>query len=166
MKYKVTRKQNNSAGCVVCGDQNQFSLNTRFYELENGELAAAFHPRDCHQSYPGRIHGGLIAGVLDELIGRSAANGDDDFWSVTVELQLKYKQPIPIDTTLKAIARITKRNRKIIEGTGEILLEDGTVAAEAWGKYMVVPIEKISDGGLTEDQWYQINEKDPEEIDL
>ncbi|MCI8647711.1 MAG: PaaI family thioesterase [Firmicutes bacterium] len=165
MKYKIKRKQNNSARCIVCGDQNKASLNCRFYELENGEIATTFRSCDWHQSYPGRMHGGMAAGVLDELIGRAAANGSDDFWGVTVELQLKYKKPIPTDANLRARARVTKQNRKLFEGTGEILLEDGTVAVEGWGKYMIMPLDKISDGEFTK-EWYHIDEDDPEEIEL
>lgn len=166
MKQKIKRKQNNSARCIVCGDQNKASLNCRFYELENGETAATFRSEDWHQSYPGRMHGGMAAGVLDELIGRAAANGRDDFWGVTVELRLKYKKPIPTEADLKAVARVTRQNRKLFEGTGEILLEDGTVAVEAWGKYMIMPLDKISDGSFEETEWYRIEEDDPEEIDL
>ena len=166
MKHKIKRKQNNSARCIICGDQNKASLGCRFYELENGEIAATFRSEDWHQSYPGRMHGGMAAGVLDELIGRAAADGSDDFWGVTVELRLKYKKPIPTDTDLKAVARITKQNRKIFEGTGEILLPDGTEAVTAWGKYMVMPLSKISGGGFQEEEWYRIEEEDPIEIDL
>lgn len=166
MKHRIIRKQNNSARCIVCGDQNDASLGCRFYELDNGELAAVFRSEDWHQSYPGRMHGGMAAGVLDELIGRAAAEGRDDFWGVTVELQLKYRKPVPTDADLKAVARVTKRNRKIFEGTGEILLEDGTVAVEAWGKYMIMSLDRIAGEGALEEEWYHIDEEDPAEIDL
>ena len=166
MKQRVKRKQNNSARCIVCGDQNKASLGCRFYELENGEIAATFRSEDWHQSYPGRMHGGMAAGVLDELIGRAAADGRDDIWGVTVELHMKYKKPIPTEADLKAVARVTKRNRKLFEGTGDILLPDGSVAVEAWGKYMIMPLEKISEGGFVDEEWYQIEEDDPKEIDL
>ncbi|MEG0829675.1 MAG: PaaI family thioesterase [Anaerovoracaceae bacterium] len=166
MKHKIIKKQNNSARCIVCGDQNKASLNCRFYELENGELAATFRSEDWHQSYPGRMHGGMAAGVLDELIGRAAARGRDDFWGVTVELSLKYKKPIPTKANLKAVGRVTKENRKVFQGTGEILLEDGTVAVKAIGKYMILPIDKISDDGFLEEEWYNIVEDDPKEIDI
>lgn len=166
MKYKISKKQNNSAHCIVCGDQNKASMNCRFYELEDGQTAAVFRSEEWHQSYPGRMHGGMAAGVLDELIGRAASDGRDDFWGVTVELQLKYRKPIPTGAQLKAIARVTKRNRKIFEGTGEIFLEDGTVAVEAWGKYMIMNLDQISERGLGEKEWYRIEEQDPAEIDL
>jgi len=151
---------------MVCGVENKFTLNSRFYELENGELAVAFRTEDWHQSYPGRIHGGIAAAVLDELIGRAMCIGEPDMWGVTVELNVKYKKPIPTEADLKAVARITKISRKLFEGTGEIMLPDGTVAASAWGKYMKMPIEKISSREFTENEWFLIDEKNPDYLEI
>lgn len=151
---------------MVCGIENEFTLNSRFYELENGELAVTFRSEDWHQSYPGRVHGGIAAAVLDELIGRALCIEERGMWGVTVELSLKYKKPIPTEADLKAIARITKNSRKLFEGTGELILPDGTVAATAWGKYIKMPIEKISGREFSEKEWFQLDEKDPFELEI
>lgn len=167
MKYKVTRKQNNSSRCIVCGTDNKFSLNSRFYELENGELACKFRTEDWHQSYPGRTHGGMAAAILDELIGRAMCIDEPDCWGVTVELNLKYKKPVPTEADLTAVARVTRNSRKIFEGTGELLLPDGTVAVEASGKYMKMPVGKIAEGDFVDNEWYLLEEEsDPVEIEI
>ncbi|MEG1930411.1 MAG: PaaI family thioesterase [Anaerovorax sp.] len=162
MERKIINKQNNSSRCVVCGDQNSFSLNTRFYEVENGELVAIFQTKDHHQSYPGRVHGGMAAAILDETIGRAICVQEPGTWAVTVELNMKYKRPLPTDAKLKAVARITRNTRKIFEGEGEILLEDGAVAVSAWGKYMKLPVDQIADEEFMKNQWYRLEEEDPE----
>lgn len=167
MKYKVLRKQNNSSRCVVCGNDNKLSLNTRFYEVEGGQLACTFRTEDWHQSYPGRTHGGLSAAVLDELIGRAVCIEEPDCWGVTVELNLKFKKPVPTEADLKGIAHITRNSRKIFEGTGQLLLPDGSVAVEATGKYMKMPVDKIADEAFSETEWSLLkDEEDPSEIDL
>ncbi len=58
-KYKVLKKQNSSKSCLVCGTQNELGLKADFYELENGELVSICNTKDWHQSYPGRVHGGM-----------------------------------------------------------------------------------------------------------
>jgi len=166
MKYKIVRKQHNSAKCLVCGIENEFTLNSRFYELDNGELAVKFRAGEWHQGYPGRVHGGIAAAVLDELIGRALCSLEPGVWGVTVEFSIKYKKPIPTEAELKAIARATNNSRKIFEGTGELFLPDGTVAATAWGKYMKMPIEKISGREFSDKEWFLIDEKDPEELEI
>ena len=154
MRYKVIGKQPNSKMCLVCGLQNDFGLYTSFYELENGELLAIFKPREVHQSYPGRLHGGIVSTILDETIGRAIMiRHADRFWGVTVEITVRFRQPVPLDRELSVIGRITKDAKRIFEGTGEILLADGSVAAEAQGKYMKLPLEQIADFNADEQQW-------------
>lgn len=43
MKKKVVRKHNNSGNCFVCGINNPWGLKARFYELEDGTVAALGH---------------------------------------------------------------------------------------------------------------------------
>lgn len=153
MKYKVVKKQNSSRRCIVCGNDNELGLKTSFYELENNELVAICNTKDWHQSYPGRVHGGISAALLDETIGRAVSISDDTIWGVTVSLDLKYKKPVPTDCEIKIVGRITKENRKLFEGSGEIILPNGEVAVTAIGKYMKMPIDKISDESFSEDEW-------------
>lgn len=160
MKYKVLKKQNSSKRCIVCGVDNELGLKTSFYELENNELVAVCDTKDWHQSYPGRFHGGMSAALLDETIGRAISINDETVWGVTVSLELKYKKPVPIDAQIKVVGRITKENRKLFEGSGEIILPNGEVAVTATGKYMKMPIEKITDDDFKEDEWLDIKDKE------
>lgn len=167
MRHKVTAKQENSKMCLVCGTKNGFGLKTSFYELENGELVSIFKTMEEHQSYPGRLHGGITGAILDETIGRAIMIKDRNVWGVTIELSIKYRKPIPLDTELKAVGRITKDSSRIFEGTGELLLPDGEVAATAHGRYMKMPIDKIADLGDDNMEWQTIhNLDDPDVIDL
>lgn len=165
MLHKVIKKQNNSTRCLVCGDQNPNSLDARFYEMDNEELVALFQTKELQQSFPQRLHGGMVAAVLDETIGRAICIDRPDCWGVTTELQIKYKRPVPLHEKLRAVARITRNTRKIFEGTGEILLENGEIAAEAWGKYLIVPIEDAANSDFTTNDWHYLEEPDPENID-
>ena len=144
MKYKVNRKQHVSKNCFVCGIENHDSLKTKFYEIENGDLMSISTPSVIHQSYPDRIHGGVLSAILDEIIGRAIMVEEPDAWGVTVELNVKYKKPVPLDKPVKAIARITRNSRLIFEGTGEILLEDGSVAATGYAKYVKMSLNKLA----------------------
>ena len=158
MQVKVKKKQPNSKMCLVCGLKNDFGLYTSFYELENGELMAVFRPREEHQSYPGRLHGGIVSTILDETIGRAImVEYDHEFWGVTIEITIRFKKPVPLGEELRVVGRITRDTKRIFEGTGEILLADGTVAAEGWGKYMKLPLEKIAE--------FDADQSSPSEVD-
>jgi acyl-coenzyme A thioesterase PaaI-like protein len=166
MKHRVLAAQNISRMCHVCGTDNPTGLHARFFELENGELAGVFLPRPDHQGYPDRLHGGIASTILDETIGRAISTTDPGAWGVTVELTVRYRKPVPLDGEITATARITADHGRLFEGTGEILLADGTVAVEASGKYFRLPIEKITEGGDFAEEWFPDERALPESIEI
>src|SRR6056297_3661439 len=155
-KQIVKGKQNNSRMCVVCGLENRFGLYTRFYEIEGNEVVALAMGRDEHQGYPGRMHGGLITALLDETIGRAVMIEDPDAWGVTVELNVRFRQPVPLNTELRVVGRIDKLGSKIFAGSAELMLPDGTPAATATGKYVRLSIDSIvEDADAFAEEWFQ-----------
>lgn len=154
MEHKVVGAQNVSRMCMVCGMQNDSGLKARFLELENGELAGVFTPAENHQGYPGRLHGGIASTLLDETIGRAISITDADVWGVTIELNVKFRKPVPLDEPVRAIGRITKDGSRTFDGTGEIVLADGTVAVEASGRYIKLPIERIASDSFAHEEWF------------
>ncbi len=167
MKQKVKNKQNNSKMCFVCGMSNQLGLKASFYEIENDELVAIFTPKDIHQSYPGRLHGGIASTILDEAIGRAILMKDENMWGVTLELNVKFRKPVPYDEELKVVCKITKETSRTFEGEGRIVLPNGDIAVIAEGKYFKMHVDKITDADFTEDQWFKVeNENDPKEIEV
>jgi acyl-coenzyme A thioesterase PaaI-like protein len=154
--------------CFVCGLENNFGLHASFYETDSNELVAIVTPSEQHQSYPGRMHGGLAATILDETIGRAIANGkEDQVWGVTLELTTKFRKPIPLGVELRVVGRVSRDDHRFFEGTGEILLPDGSVAVSAAGKYMKVPIDKITNAAMDAEDWFFIGDPDdPREIEV
>lgn len=166
MKQKVRAAQNVSRMCLVCGVENDAGLKGRFFVLDNGELVGVFNPLPEHQGYPGRLHGGIVSSILDETIGRAINIGNAETWGVTVEFTVRFRRPVPLDAEVKAVGRITRDSSRIFEGTGEIVLEDGTVAAAAQGKYLKMPIEGIASVEFSESEWFADELPLPAELDL
>jgi acyl-coenzyme A thioesterase PaaI-like protein len=167
MYHHVTAKQPNSKMCFVCGLKNSFGLRSFFYELDNDELLAIFKPMQVHESYPGRLHGGIATAILDETIGRSIMmRYAGNIWGVTLEFTTRFKKPIPINEELRVIGRVTKETNRAFEGTGAILLKDGHIAAEGQGKFLKLPVGKI--GFDIEGQEWQVvsSDSDPKIVDV
>lgn len=166
MSHRIKATQNISRHCMVCGVENPFGLKARFHETDRNEVIALFHPRQCHQSYPDITHGGISAAILDEVIGRAImAFYDRKTFGVTIELNVRYKRPVPYGSELKAIGRITRDNGRIFEGTGEIYLPDGSLAVSAEGKYMKRELGQITDTEFVASEWFT-PEDFPGEISL
>jgi len=168
MVLKVTRRQQSSRMCLVCGERNPYGLRTAFLELENGELLALFTPREEHQGYPGVLHGGITTAILDETIGRAVMTKyPEQMWGVTVEMSVRFRKQIPLGQELRVIGRMTKDTRRFFEGTGELLLPDGQVAAEGRGRYMRLPLERITSGSFSAAEWRVTpGTNDPMEVEL
>jgi len=140
--------------CFICGEENSAGLHSHFFNLEDGRVACLFTARDEHQGYPGRMHGGVISAVLDELIGRILQITDPTAFAVTIDLSLKFRKPVPLGEEVKAVAWATNETARVFEGKGEIHLADGTVAVEASAKYLKMDVQAIAPGGLPGTDWY------------
>ena len=156
------RRQPNSKRCFICGVENVGGVRVAFFDTsdEDGrpEVEARFTGRDEHQGYPGRMHGGVATGILDETIGRainaSAGDGEATVWGVAADLRVRFRQPVPLGVELVARGRLTREARRLFDGTGEIYLPDGTIAVSASGRFVRLELEEISpDADLDELGW-------------
>jgi hypothetical protein len=91
----------------------------------------------------------------------------EDLWGVTISFSTRFRQPVPLDEELRVVGRVTKDARRYFEGTGEILLADGSVAVEGQGKFLKLPLNKIADFDFDEQEWRVVPaESDPEVVDF
>ena len=163
-EVSVRDKQKISQMCLVCGDENPYSLKTQFMNLEDGRICARFIAGDVHQSYPGRMHGGMISAILDETIGRAIQVDEPDLFGVTIELNVRFRQPVPLNVPLTVIAEVVERKRRLFVGEGKLLLEDGTVAADARGRYMQMDTDAIVENGLNDQSWHPDPRQCPDHV--
>src|SRR5574344_1395617 len=110
---KVLSKQNNSKMCVICGLENEFGVNAPFYNMEDGSCVTIFKYKKEHQSYPGRVHGGLICTMIDELIGRTLWVKEPDKYGVTMSINVKYRKVVPYDVTDRKSTRLNSSHQII-----------------------------------------------------
>ncbi|GAB4113835.1 MAG: PaaI family thioesterase [Candidatus Caldatribacteriota bacterium] len=126
--------------CFVCGKDNPIGLNLNIYR-ENKIVKAEFIPDSRHQGFPGIVHGGIIFSILDELMGRTAVI-NKGVLTLTVEIKIKYRKKAQLGKKIIFNAYMVKDKGKIIETEAQARLEDGTLLAEAWGKFFVIPPNK------------------------
>ncbi len=117
--------------CAVCGLDNPFGLRAPFYSMEDGSVVSLFRFRKEHQSYPGRVHGGLITAMLDEMGLRAlwAKEGGEFTYGVTLSLETKYRKPVPYDADLIGRGIVAKESGNFLTAECAIMLPEGTVLA-------------------------------------
>ena len=137
-------KQPNSDMCFVCGRNNPVGLNLQFFDNGKDEVFSDYTVAARYQSYPGIVHGGILASMLDEVVGRVAIIGDHHHFMVSVRLQVVYRHPVPVETPLKIRGRIVRLRGRLGKAQGEIILPDGKIACEAAITLADVPAEVLS----------------------
>ena len=117
--------------CFICGLQNPVGLHMSIYNDHDGNcIYSDITIPDQYQSYPGVVHGGIVATMLDEISGRATImNGDDQNLMVTMKLEVKYRLPTPTNTPWKIVGRVVSQTETRAKVLGEIQLIDGTVTA-------------------------------------
>ena len=120
-----------SRGCYVCGRENPVSLGMTFFLQENGEVTSEVVVSEAYAGYPGMVHGGNIAAMMDEAVGRAATGDDPNRFAVTSQLTVKYRQPVPTNQRLLVTGRLIKKRGKVSQAYGEIRNQEGQLLAEA-----------------------------------
>lgn len=164
---KVIGKQRNSKMCFICGMDNPIGLRAQFYNVEDGSVVCPFRYTENNQSFPGRVHGGLIASMLDELGLRALwADGDESVFGVTMSLQVKYRRPVPYNTNLFGRGIVTKESGTFSNTHAEIYDVHGNLLSEAEVKYIKLdPAVIAPDADVHEEMCYLV-EDDVREIPL
>jgi acyl-coenzyme A thioesterase PaaI-like protein len=122
--------------CFGCGPDNPAGLHPRF-RIEDGKVVAEFRGRREHQGFGGLMQGGVLAAVLDEVMAHAVwAEG---IFAVTGRIEAFYRQPVPIDTPLRAEGEVTGRRPRVYEARARVFLPDGTLAVEGTGTFVELP---------------------------
>ncbi len=124
-------QQPSSRNCFMCGRENDRGLKmTWFNDYEAQQIRADVTIAEGFNGYPGIVHGGIVAAILDETAGR-ALMLDRDFEAmfITAKLEVKYHQPTPTNQPLQVVGWINRRYSRFARVGAEIRLADGTVTA-------------------------------------
>ena len=146
-------RQPNSDFCFVCGRKNPNGLYMTFYDNGHNEVYSEYSVSELYQGYPGLVHGGVVAAMLDEVVARVAMIGDPHHFMMSVKMEVKYRRPVPTETQLQLVGRIVRLRGRLGKAVGEILLPDGKVAAESAITLADVPDELIANADLEALGW-------------
>ena len=104
--------------CFGCGTRNPIGLKLTF-EWDDDRYSALWTPQREHQGWAGRVHGGLLALVLDEALSRAALEKHGLHW-VTAELSTRLKLPATVGEPLRVTAWIETVRPRLIACAGEV----------------------------------------------
>lgn len=148
-------KQPNSHYCFVCGVANPCGLHLTFYASGPGESIADYTVAEQYQGYPGVVHGGIVAAMLDEAAGRSHMGTDSQKprFMYTAKLEIRYRKNVPVGQPLRVVGKAGATKGKLATATSAIYDQQGALLAEAEALLVDMPTNALDGINLEELGW-------------
>ena len=116
--------------CIGCAPHNPIGLHLEFFE-EGDYIFTKWNPTENHQGWPGILHGGVQALLLDET-AEWLVNRKLQTTGVTSKLEVKYIKPVRTDEGVITIrARQTRMMRNACFIDAEILNSRDEICAQS-----------------------------------
>ena len=128
---------NPSNRCFGCGGDNTGGMKLTFeQDNANRKIVGRFVLGERYQGGAGFAHGGIIALLLDEAMGKVCRFRE--VRAVTAELSVEYLKPVSIDKEIVVEGRETEMNGRNLFMSGEVRNENGEVLARGKGRFVVI----------------------------
>jgi uncharacterized protein (TIGR00369 family) len=128
--------------CFACGKNNPEGMRLRFtYDEGRKGYVCRFRLDKRYTGPPGHAHGGIIATVLDEAMGK--VNKLRQVVALTSEITINYLKPVPLNKPLRVESReVSVKGRRHVN-MAEILNQKGEVLARGRGLFIAIDPHKM-----------------------
>jgi uncharacterized protein (TIGR00369 family) len=128
--------------CFACGKNNPEGMRLRFtYDEGRKGYVCRFRLDKRYTGPPGHAHGGIIATVLDEAMGK--VNKLRQVVALTSEITINYLKPVPLNKPLRVESReVSVKGRRHVN-MAEILNQKGEVLARGPGLFIAIDPHKM-----------------------
>ncbi len=123
--------------CFGCGGANPRGMLLTFEQDDAAQrIRGKFRLGAEYQGGPGFIHGGIIATVLDEVMGKVCRFRE--VRAVTAELNIEYLKPVPVDADLVVEGHEVEMKGRNLFLAGDIRDGSGKVLARGKGRFVII----------------------------
>ena len=136
--------------------ENPIGMHLHMYEVEPGVIESKYRAPEHFQGYPGVLHGGIVAAIIDEISGRAHMGSEvtNPRFMFTGKMEVKYRKNVPIGKMLKIVGKAGKSRGKIAEAWAGIYdAETDELLAEGTVMHVDVPEEQFDKSRLAELGW-------------
>ena len=137
MSDTIRLEPNPSNKCFGCGGDNAGGMKLTF-EQDNVKrrIVGRFVLGERYQGGGGFAHGGIIALLLDEAMGKVCRFRE--IRAVTAELSVEYLKPVSVDKEIIVEGHEARQEGRNLFLVGEIRNEAGEVLARGQGRFVVI----------------------------
>lgn len=106
-------------------------LNGTLIEAHPGKLTIGFEVREELTNPVGIMHGGAIAGIIDEAIGMTTFSLGKPGFYVAINLNIDFLRPGKLGEKLKVISEVIRDGRTMAHAECKVYNEEGKLIAKA-----------------------------------
>lgn len=137
MTDTIRLEPNPTNKCFGCGGDNSGGMKLTFEQDNvNRRIVGRFILGDRYQGGGGFAHGGIIALLLDEAMGKVCRFRE--VRAVTAELTVEYLKPVVVSKEIVVEGRETELKGRNLFIAGEIRNEAGEVLARGKGRFVII----------------------------
>jgi len=134
--------QLNKNYCFVCGKNNAEGMHLKFtYDEERDCFVCRFRLGKRYTGPPGHCHGGIIATILDEAMGK--VNKLRHVVALTSQITVDYLKPVPLNQPLRVESKEVRVQGRQHINMAEILNQKGEVLARSQGLFIAIDPHKM-----------------------
>ncbi|KAK9461444.1 HotDog domain-containing protein [Lipomyces oligophaga] len=115
-----------------------------FVSRDSNQVVSVVHVGSRLCGFPGIVHGGLLAAILDECLARAAILPLPGHSAVTANLTINYRAPTFADQLLVIESHVTENTDKKSLVSAEIRSPQGVLLAESTGVFVVPKKYKLA----------------------
>lgn len=128
--------------CFACGKNNPDGMRLRFtYDEESDRFVCRFRLGRRYTGPPGHAHGGIIATILDEAMGK--VNKLRHVIALTSTITVDYLKPVPLNKPLRVESRELRVQGRNHTNAAEILNQKNEVLARSKGLFIAIDPKKL-----------------------
>jgi uncharacterized protein (TIGR00369 family) len=128
--------------CFACGQNNPEGMRLRFsYDEERDCFVCRFRLGKRYTGPPGHCHGGIIATILDEAMGK--VNKLRQVVALTSQITVEYLKPVPLNKGLRVESREVSVKGRTHINMAEILNAKGEALARSRGKFIAIDPQRM-----------------------
>lgn len=144
----------NSKNCFACGMENPIGLKLVIYaDPQTGGVICDYTVPKIYEGYPGVVHGGVVAALLDEVISRVYMVGDRNRFMYTAKLTTRFRKHVPVEQPLHMAGSFIKDRGRTAEAEAKIFGPDGELLAEGEALLIALSPEDLGAADLKELGW-------------
>jgi uncharacterized protein (TIGR00369 family) len=120
--------------CFCCGADNERGIHMKITYPEKGMAESIVVVPQWFTGWKDMTHGGFLSTILDEIMAHACIGTARS--AVTAELTVRFKRPVRIGATVRAVGKVEETRGRLISTQGWLYDDQGNAVVSATARFV------------------------------